>query len=171
MSKLNPVGKMLALELAPLLPRWWEKNPDGLTVKMIMRLSGIDYSRCHAAFLQLEELGIADILQRPDRSGLYLVPLDYIPPPVWDITAKQRAVVDWMATHMDSDGSLRASMREICFGAMRSKGIITAIIESLDRKGYLEILERGRGTKKTLFRVWPNGDGPRGHSPFVVAGR
>lgn len=171
MTRDNPVGKLLALELAPMLPQWWERHPDGLTIKGLARLSGLNYDRCHAAFLQLEVLGHGHILHRPDRSVLYLVPLDYEPPAAWDLTAKQRGVVEWMATQIDADGMVRASVRDICRGAPLSKGGIMAVLDSLDRKGYLEIVERGRGVVASLYRLWPNGDGPRGFSAFRTAGR
>lgn len=160
-SVVNSNGRLVALEIASMLHDWWSKHPDGLTLKLLMRYTGLSYHMVHAASVELMRMGKAKWISRPDRSPTYLVPLDWEYPAAFDLTAKQRGVLDWMAERVDADGRLTASMRQICDECMRSKGGIVALMDALCRKGYVQRLVRGQGTTPSQWRVYPNGDGPR----------
>lgn len=164
-QKLNPNGKLLALEIAEDLPAMWESHPDGLTAKTIVRLTGMAQHEAYSAMIWLEELGRGKIIRRPDRSPFYLVPLDF-EVEKYDLTAKQRATLEFLKSKADADGYVTASMREICAGAPLSKGAIVAHLEALDRKDYLRVIERGYGTRRGRYRIFPNG-GVTGHSASV----
>lgn len=157
MSKLNPVGKMLALEIAPKLATLWEKHPGGFTIKVLQAATGLAYDEANQAFHWIHELKLGRVLMRPDRFVLMCVPLDWTPP-AWGLTRKQRATLDWLADRADAEGLVAASYRDICRGALLSKGGIVAHLYALDKKGYLRFVDRGGHHRKTTLRVFPEGN-------------
>lgn len=156
--KRNPIGKLMALEIAPALVGMWEKHPAGLTIKMIAREFDCSYHEAYAAVPWLVEMGKGRWVRRPDRRPEYLVPINWQGPEAWDLTRKQRDVLNFLMTRADKDRYAIASMRDICRGAMANKGGIVAILDALDRKDYLRFIDRGDSHRKTTFRVFPKGD-------------
>jgi hypothetical protein len=161
MDKLNPVGKMVALEIASEIPPLLLEHPEGASLKVIRERLGLDYNQAYAALPWLEDMGIAKRISRCDRFGYLLVPMDYAGP-VLGLTDKQKAVLQYLCEHSDANGCVAASYLDM----NKATGLTMSFgqIEGLDRKGYLEIVLGGTPTRKTLYRIYPNGDGPQGHS-------
>lgn len=159
MAKLNTVGKMIGLDIFDDIKDLWEKGQNEATLLQVARACDISYTQAYSGISALVDMGLVRLFRRQDRNELRVVPLDY-EPPACDLTKKQRASIDWLFSRADENMCVRASFRDICEGALLSKGAIVAHLEALERKGYLSFIEVGRGTRKTLFRLFPNGDGP-----------
>lgn len=153
-------GDLIALDILPELPGFWEKHPDGLTIKALARLTELPYHLAHQAWVAIERLGEGRIINRPDRSPQYLVPLDYTVP-AYDLTKKQMAVLDAFAGGAGAGNVVAMSFRELCRISQVSSGSIIAMIGALERKGYVEQLSKGSGTNPNVYRIYPDGDGPR----------
>lgn len=165
----NNVGKLAGLELLEELQEMWSRHPDGLTIRDIQRETGLPYHTAHAAAVWIAENRKAQWMQRPDRKAAVLVPLDW-KIERWDLTGKQRRVLETIAEAADDEGCSRISYRTMAETACVPTGGIVAHVDALDRKGYLEIMSVGNSTTTGCFRAHPNGDGPKGYSPRRIHG-
>ena len=168
--KRDSVGKLLALEIrddvVAAVGEKARKGADGLTIKEVAALFGLEYHHAYTAAAELVAMKALTWAHRADRTVCRLPLPDWRPPEKLDLTAKQRAALDYLVSAAGGERAVRASFRDITKGAGLSGGGIVVLLDALDRKGYIRIAERGRGTRKTLFEVYPQGDGPRGYSPM-----
>lgn len=154
---MNETGKLIALEIAAELPDLWEKYPEGLTIGTLEKEFDLPYHSVHAAAVWLGANGKAKWARRPDRTSALLVPLDW-KEPVFDLTAKQQAIVDALAAMADPEGQVTTSYKTLSAKAGTALGSITAHLEALYRKGYVEIVQAGDSNSKTTFCVYPDGN-------------
>ena len=154
---VNDTGKLIALEIAAELPDLWEKYPDGLTIGTLEKEFDLPYHSVHAAAVWLGDNGRAKWARRPDRTSAMLVPLDW-EEPAFDLTAKQQAIVTALAEMADSKGEVTTSYKALSAKAGTALGSITAHLEALYRKGYVQIVRAGDSNRKTTFCVYPEGD-------------
>lgn len=70
-----------------------------------------------------------------------------------DLTRKQREVLKYLLSVVDSDSVSRASCRQICRALPASMGAIILNLNVLEAKGYLSRLERGSGTRPTSYKI------------------
>lgn len=167
---INYVSHVNALEIEmELLEAVHEavaRGEDGLTYKQAAALLEMSYEQTYGAVNALSRMGKIKIGSRADRNVCRIVLPGWEPPAKLDLTRKQRAALDYLISRMEGGPLLRASFRDIVKGAVLAKGGVVATLEALDKKGYIVILDRGRGTTPTLFHVYPEGDGPRSYSPM-----
>lgn len=161
--------RIVVIELAAELSDLWAAAPDGITIRELRARLETDYNDTYAIARLAHSMGYAVFATKADCRTKVLMPPGSADP-VWDLTPKQRAVLDWMVANMSDDGTLRASYGEIA-RALGANSISVDKIGGLDCKGYLEILDRGGPHQKTMFRIYPQGDGPKGWSAFHTNAR
>lgn len=170
--KANSVGKLLGLEILDELVAAIEKavarGEDGITFREAVDHFGLPYHQVSAAVHALASMGKVTFAHRADRNILRVTLPGWEPPAVLELTARQQAVVDFLASKADADGFVTASTREILRSMGIAKGTIVDACMALEAKGYLKVVARGRGAVPNTYRVWPGGDGPRGYSPMVL---
>ncbi len=166
--KDNSVGKLLGLEIADELleaiRKAVAKGEDGITFKEAVALFDMPYHSVSAAVHALAKMGRVTFAWRADRNVLRIALPGWEPPAVLELTARQQMVIDFLASKADAEGYVAASTREILRSMGLAKGTIVDACLALETKGYLRIVARGRGVVPNTYRVWPNGDGPRGYS-------
>lgn len=169
--KDNSVGKLLGLEIADELLEAIEaavaKGEDGLTFNEAVAMFGLPYHSVSAAVHALVGMGRVSLAHRADRNVLRIALPDWEAPAVLELTGRQRAVIEFLARKADANGYVTASTREILRSMGLAKGTIVDACLSLEIKGYLKIVARGRGVVPNTYRVWPAGDGPRGYSDVL----
>lgn len=169
--KDNSVGKLLGLEIADELldavRSAVAKGEDGITFKEAVALFDMPYHSVSAAVHALAAMGKVTFAHRADRNILRIALPGWRPPPVLELTARQQMVIDFLGSKADDEGYVTASTREILRSMGLAKGTIVDACLALEIKGYLKIIARGRGVVPNTYRVWPNGDGPRGSSPML----
>lgn len=146
-------AKTLADEILAALPAMMEKHPKGPTVKAIAVQVDADEFHVRQACRQLSKDRRAVLARRPDSSAYHLVPIDHlaIPP---ELTPTQNAVFEALKATADVDGFSEASRRDLCDAAAVSKGNIEAVIGALRTKGYVEEIEKGSGSRPSIFRLF-----------------
>lgn len=158
-----PSSNIEQLTSGQLAANWLLSHyPRGVTRKDIERHHGDDAEGVIALGLKS---GAWKWITRPDRRRCpgYFVRPDWEQPP-WDLTKRQRNALAWMLGQADENLRVRASYRDInraTGGSM--KGCIIYFVDQLARRGYLVIVERGRGKRATLFQLYPNGNSPQRH--------
>jgi phosphoserine phosphatase len=166
--KDNSVGKLLGLEieseLLEAIRKAVAKGEDGITFKEAVALFDIPYHAISAAVHALAEMGKVAFAHRADRNVLRIALPGWEPPAVLELTARQRAIVEYLASKADACGLVSASTREILRGIGAAKGTVVDAVYALEVKGYLKLVARGHGNLSNTYRVWPAGDGPRGPS-------
>lgn len=166
----NGPAKLFALEVADDLVRHvrdaFDRGEDGLTYKQLAEAMGSGYHDVYYSVRKLTQAGLLKVASRADRNISKVVLPSWLPPPRLELTAKQRSALDYLISAMDSDSIAYVSFKDVSQNAALRVGGITYCLDTLDKKGYLSVLLRGKGARKTLFRVYPNGDGPKGYSPF-----
>lgn len=165
-SQINSDSKMDALEIEDeLADAVKEAGPNGLGFKDGCDLFGLNYDRFYLLAQQLILLGRFKI-ERSQAGNENRLFLPHCAPPIKSaITAKQREVFDLLCSAMDDEGLAVLSYGQIA--ERTSCRMPSFAIERLDYKGFLEIIDRG-GPYANIYRVYPNRDGPRGHSPMQV---
>lgn len=69
---------------------------------------------------------------------------------------RQLAAYNFLTSAANPAGLVEASQQDISKGAGVPLGSMGFIIESLERRGLIELVERGKPTRKGVFRVKPN---------------
>lgn len=139
---------------------------EGATINQVVEWTGLSRHHSYRAVTDLCERKVIKVIMRSDRFAQRLVPIWWEEPAQLDLTNKQRSALDYLISHMGSDGKARASFKDIAAKGNLALGGLTVILDALDKKGYIDILERGRGSTKSLFLVHPKGDGARQLSPM-----
>jgi hypothetical protein len=162
-SQINSESKMEALEIEDdLADAVKEAGPNGLSFKDGCDIIGLSYDRFYLLVQQLVSLGRFKI-ERSQAGNENRIFFPHCAPPIQSaITEKQQEVLDVLCSVMDDERYACISFGEI---ARRTSCRAPAfVIDRLDVKGFLEVLESGRGAWANLYRVYPNRDGPRGYS-------
>lgn len=149
-------------DLETKVERLFRLYPRGVTRKDVERHYG------DAAEIVAGEAvggGLWKWITRPDRRRCpgYFVRPDWAQPS-WDLTKRQQCSLAWMLSKADANLQVRVSLRainEASGGNLKSS--VIQFVESLALRGYLVILERGRGKKATLFQLYPEGNSPHRH--------
>lgn len=166
----SSVGKLAGLEikddLIAAIHDAVSEGHDGITFKDAAEMFGLSYHSVYSAVHELVAMGAVAIASRADRTTTRIALPTWTPPDALDLTAKQRSALDYLVSVMDDEGIAYASFKEVATSGALAVGGIVACLDALDKKGYISILLRGKGARKTLFHVYPDGDGPRGYSPF-----
>ena len=143
------------------------RGEDGITFKEAVHITGLSYHHTYSAVNILAVNGRVCLASRADSSTIRIALPNWTAPVRLDLTAKQAAAMDYLVSLMDDDGIAYTSFAEIAASSNVPIGGISACLDALDKKGFLSILLRGKGARRTTFRVYPDGDGPRGYSTFT----
>lgn len=170
-TKINTVAKMHALDIADeivdAVREATANGEDGITFKQAVEITGLGYHHLYQAIHELDRMGRVMVAHRSDRITRFIVLPDWEPPAKLELTDLQQRALDYLVSVADEDGIAYASYGEIAGRPGRGRhGGTYFTVETLDKKGYLSILLRGKGARRTLFQVYPDGDGPLGYSPF-----
>lgn len=164
---INGVGKMIALEIEDdVIEAIKGSNGLGLSIKDISRIIDIPYNDCYGAIYALEHMRKVKVAH--GAKGMCVILPEWVEP--YFITARQKAVLDYLCSQMDRKNMVRVSYGKISTALILARKNpsggtqINDAVECLDRKGYLAVLERGNHLKANLYKVYPNRDGPRGYS-------
>lgn len=168
--KAPRVGLVLGLEirdeLIEAVREAVAQGGPGLTFGAVADLFGLSYHYAHSAVQELAIIGDVALAHRADSNVRHIVLPGWEPPPRPELTAKQQAALDYLISVMDEDGVAYAAYKDIAeAGAAIGHGV-SVCLDALDKKGFLSFLLRGRGARRTLFQVYPEGNGPREYSPF-----
>jgi len=72
-----------------------------------------------------------------------------------ELTEKQQAVLEFFLSHANPLRLVNASYKQIATEARVSNGSIVYLVETLERKGFIEVVERGKGTRTSVFKLVP----------------
>lgn len=162
----NTVARILAVDIVPMLPAIWAKHPDGCSVIKFAEAVGEEYPLVYRAVKELAEMGHLRWLQRPDLKGKIVVPVGYRVTS-YNMTDKQIALFATLILMADADGVVDASMVSMAVrtasqtGTKISHAGVGVSLESMERKGYLEVLQRAKGRRTARVKVYPDGNGPK----------
>lgn len=103
---------------------------------------------------RIQEEAIAAICraadQMPPDDG---APADPMAEAISELSDSQWSVLRFFQDHADGERLVRASVKDISEKSGTSKGSTTFLIEALERKGFIGIVERGNSTSATLYRL------------------
>ena len=158
-------------EIAVELDALWERFGDNLSIQVIVEEFSLPIHVARAACDLLVQDGRAKWYRRPDRVYKTIVQPDFIETGPKKLTELQQKVLDTLVSLADEDMVAAVAFRQIAeaMGQPERSGL-TPVIDSLDGKGYLQILERGLGSVPNIYKLYPAGDGPAGPSPFRRTG-
>lgn len=166
----SSVGKLTGLEirddLIAAIHEAVAEGEDGVSFKDAAEMFGLSYHSIYSAVHSLVLMGAVAVASRADRTTTRIALPTWQPPERLDLTAKQRGALDYLVSVMDDEGIAYTSFKAIASAGPVAVGGIVACLDALDKKGYISILLRGKGARRTLFQVFPDGDGPRRYSPF-----
>lgn len=133
------------------LPEMFGLAPDGVTVRMLQDRFEMDYGLARALLLQLGELPEYAVARKAGSNTLGLFPAGTVPSD--DLSENQKAVLDALTKWADKDeGWIETPVREIAKAAGSPLGSIPSVIDSLERKGRIEV-ERNRGDGFNRYKV------------------
>lgn len=160
-SQINSDAKMEALEVEDDVVEAVKATAGiGLSIAECARVIDMDYSRFYRAVYDLERMGRIKVATG-SRGQLVILP-------EWQeplyITERQKAVLGLLCSLMDHENKVRVSYDRLSRSIGKRGTAAYDAVECLDRKGYLQVLERGKHTTANLYRVYPDRDGPRGYS-------
>jgi DNA-binding MarR family transcriptional regulator len=72
-----------------------------------------------------------------------------------ELTDKQRAVLEYFLEHANPLRLVSASYKQIATEARVSNGSIVYLVETLEREGFIEVVERGAGKRSSVFKLVP----------------
>lgn len=142
----------LADEIVAALPKMVEKHPWGPTAKEISEWVGAADYYVRQAMNGLHNSNRATLMRRGDSRAYHLVPIGYLAPPEM-LTSKQNDVLTVIVKAADPKGIARLSLRDMSAAAGTSQGGILAVVDALIRKGRVAEIERGVGTRTSVYRV------------------
>lgn len=76
-----------------------------------------------------------------------------------ELTDKQKAVLEYFLGHANPLRLVSATYKQIATEARVSNGSIVYLVETLERKGFIQIVERGKGTRSSVFKLVPESAG------------
>lgn len=159
--KINGIGKMIALEIEDdVIEAIRASNGQGLSIKDISRIIDMPYNDCYGAIYALEHMRKVKVAH--GSRGMCVILPEWEEP--YFITERQKGVLKFLCSLMDSENTVRVSYGKISTAIKQTGTASFDAVECLDRKGYLEVLERGKHLKANLYKVYPDRDGPRGFS-------
>jgi len=167
---INDASKMRGLEIVDDLVDLIEESwPHGLSISQAAAALKMEPDRFRRAANALAYMGRIKIDRGLSLRGIGVLLLAHWDAPVRPLTERQKAVLKFMCAGMDSNNLVMVSYRELSDALVRSgvsskKTYAHDVIECLDRKGYLEFVECGDHHRATLYRIYPDGDGPCGYS-------
>lgn len=160
---INPATKMGALEVADEIVEAIEAaGGAGISVKDGALLTGMHYTEFYETAKRLADMGKIKIVRR-EQQRVRLVGLDGEDAWVYPLSDWPQKVLAFLCNQADENGLARASLKQIA-RAVGHQSTPSASIDALDRKGFLEIRDRGGWDRPRLYEVFKNGDGPKGWS-------
>jgi hypothetical protein len=72
-----------------------------------------------------------------------------------ELTEKQQAVLEYFIEHANPLRLVNASYKQIATEARVSNGSIVYLVETLERKGFIEVVERGSNKRSSVFKLIP----------------
>jgi len=162
-SQINSDSKMEALEIEDeVLAAIVDAGPDGLSYQDGCEIVGMGYDRFYLLIQQLVSLGRLKV-ERGKLGNQNRIFLPYQEAPsISALTDKQKEVLELLCSKMDDERYISISYNQI--SRLTSCRCPAFAIERLDYKGFLAVLESGRGAWSNLYRIYPEQNGPRGYS-------
>lgn len=159
---INSIGKMDALEIEDdVIEAVQASNGLGLSIKDISRIINMPYDHCYRAIYALANMRKVKVSH--GARGMCVILPEWQEP--YFITERQKAALKFLCSLMDKDNLVRVSLGKISTAISASGTTYAAdAVECLDRKGYLEVVERGDRQKANLYKVYPDRSGPHGYS-------
>lgn len=149
---VNHSGKLIGIEICAELDVLWQKHPEGLTIKILQQETSLPYHSVHAAAVWIAENNKAKWARRPDRTSALLVPLSWTETD-YDLTEKQDRIYKEIKARANPDGNTTASYKDLSDTTGVSNGSVAMITESLERKKYIKVVNRGGPNTKTTFKT------------------
>lgn len=162
MSKINREVRLRALEIRDEVIEAAElAGSEGMKFSEGAELVGMEYDEFYSAVHELSQMGGIKVSRGPVGNQ------NRILHPEWPeispvLSGGQKSVLKTLEGRMDGGGYARISQSEI--GDLSGCKSSYFIVERLDYKGFLEIVERGDPCTAALYKVYPQGDGPLGYS-------
>lgn len=72
-----------------------------------------------------------------------------------ELTPNQNAVLEFFLGHANPLRLVNATFRQIATEARVASGSVVYLVETLERKGFIEIVERGGGKQSSVFKLVP----------------
>lgn len=160
---INDVGKMHALEMEDeVIEAILATNGAGLNIKECSRVLDMGYNDCWAGVYALEQMRKIKVVSGPHGRRLIMPGWKAN----WVLTRRHEAIFNFLCSKADSNNLVRVSFAKIGEGVRPWVGVggVSDAIDALDRKGCLEVVERGTHLKANLYKVYPNRDGPECYS-------
>jgi hypothetical protein len=155
-EKSPSVGMVIALEVKDeLLDAVREavaSGKDGVTFSEAAEMLDLSLHYTRSAVHELVAMGVVEIADRIERPAHYITLPGWVPPEKPGLTERQRSALNYLASVRDDEGIAYTSYKDIATGGAMPHGGIIATLDSLDCKGYLSFLLRGKGARRTLFR-------------------
>jgi hypothetical protein len=147
------IPQRMADKVFPELNRLWAAHPDGLSVKAIAADLGMAYPHAYAAVCFMHAGGAVNFANRLDAASKFVLrPGDALPSP--DLTGKQARVLDALVRLAGPDGVAVIGFKDLAKAAGDvSWGSVAQIVESLKRKGRLDVVSRGNSRAVGSYRV------------------
>jgi hypothetical protein len=160
---INSVAKMHALEIVDDLVDFVEEAwPKGVSYSEAAQSLDMEQGRFRRAANELARIGRIKIDRGASLRGNGIILLWHWEAPVMPITDKQKEVLDLLCSCVDRKGIARVSFGQIA--ARTSCRAPSMTLDRLDVKGFVKVVARGNSHQANSYRVYPNGDGPRGYS-------
>lgn len=170
MPIINDLGKMAALDIMDeIVEAVQENEPHGITFKEGARLTDLSYNEFYRAIHSLAWLNKIKVVRGFQGHYNRIVLPEWEGPARLYVSDLQRKVLDLLCQRANAAGLVRISSLEIS----KIAGVKSPYdkINTLDKKGFLEVLERGGPTEAALYKVFPEGNGPQGYSYMPIAPR
>lgn len=161
--QINGIGKMHALEMEEdLIEAVSATNGVGLNIKECSRVLDMSYNDCWQGIYTLEQMNRVKVVSGPHGRRVILPNWKQN----WLLTKRHEAIFNFLCAKMDLNNLVRVSFARISEGVKPLVGVggVSDAIDALDRKGCLEVVERGTHLRANLYKVYPNRDGPEGYS-------
>lgn len=163
---INTDLKMAALEIADdLLEAIDQSEFKGVTMMQGAAALGLPYREFYQSVVRLEDLGKIKLVRDRRAGNRYRIVRPDAPciDEATIFTPVQKRVFDYLCGRADERGLVHASLKQISEG-IGHNSTCSGSIDALDRRGFLEILHRGDSKRPRLYKIFPNGDGPKGWS-------
>jgi hypothetical protein len=160
---INDVAKMRGLEIVDdLIDLVADASPNGVSFSQAAQSLDMERGRFSRAANQLSRIGRIKVDRGASLRWNGLILLWHWETPVRPITDKQREVLNLLCSCADEQGIARLSFKQIAERTSCRAPSMT--LDRLDVKGFIQVVARGNTHQANSYRVYPNGDGPRGYS-------
>lgn len=142
--------------LMRLLPAWMEKFPYGPTILNVAAETRLPASDIRQAFRDIQSRQLASVYQGKKPPALHLVPLNFRLPEEKELSPNQEKVLGYLSTlPKEKGGTVTPLSSEAVHDATGvPTGSLGAAISDLERKGFIEVTQRGVGSvQKPRYRV------------------